>query len=175
AGELLDRPLGLEPPRAARNQAHEGRALASCHAGQSVWVVSSHVSSSFHGIAPARISVVVVVVTSTIVDGGPPRVGPMSSRKSIRSPSVCSTVSGSAVAGSPLIFALVAVTGRPHRAQTARATSSFGTRMATVDLLPVTSRDNAGGAETINVSGPGQYRSARRPAMAGSAPQCAVT
>src|SRR5205814_6644498 len=139
AGELLERPLGLEPPRVSRNEAHQRRALAPRHADRSVWMVCSHVSSSFHGIAPARISVGGVVVTSTIVDGGPPRVGPVSSRKSIRSPSVCSTTSGSAVAGSPLTFALVAVTGWPHRPQTARAISSFGTRMATVDPLPVTS------------------------------------
>ena len=45
------------------------------------------------------------------MDGGPPGVGPASISKSSRSPSVRSTSSGSAVAGLPLTFALVAVIG----------------------------------------------------------------
>ena len=56
-------------------------------------------------------------VTSTIVDGGAAAASrPVSISRSMRSPSVRSTSSGSAVAGSPLRFALVAVSGRPHAA-----------------------------------------------------------
>jgi hypothetical protein len=61
----------------------------------------------------------------------------------MRSPSVRSTRSGSAVAGSPLTFALVAVSGRPAARQIARATSSAGTRTPTRPVPPVTSRASA--------------------------------
>src|SRR5712691_3010421 len=153
AGQLVERALGFLPARAARDQPDERGTLRSPYAGRSV---SSHACNSSQEIAPARTSAGAAEVTSTIVDGGPPRVGPVSINKSIRSPSVRSTSSGSGVAGSPLTFALVAVIGRPHAAQIARATSSAGTRTPTFPVPPVTSRARPRGAGTSSVSGPGQ-------------------
>ena len=57
-----------------------------------------------------------------MVDGAPPGVGPASISRSIEWPSVRSTSPGSAVAGSPLTLALVAVIGRPQAVKMARAT-----------------------------------------------------
>src|SRR5207248_2865420 len=161
-GQLVERSLRLEASRVAGNQPDERRPLRPRHPR------CRHRSISFHAIAPARINRGSVVVASTIVDGAPPGVFPVSINKSIRSPSVRSTSSGSAVACCPLMFALVAVTGRPARRQISPATSCAGTRTATVPLPAVTPAASAAGAGTTIVSGPGQKRSASRTANGGS-------
>src|SRR6185436_17646280 len=111
ARQFVQRALGLERAGVSGDQTDERGALASGYARGPLCSVSSHVSISSQAIAPALISVGGVVVTSTIVDAGPPGAGPVSSRKSIRSPNTRSTSSGSAVDWFRLTFALVAVTG----------------------------------------------------------------
>ena len=72
--------------------------------------------------------------------------GRASSSRSTRSPSVRSTSSGSAVAGWPLMLALVAVTDRPTARRRARARRRWsGTRTPT---LPVPPRDVGARAST---------------------------
>src|SRR5262249_32827548 len=106
-GELVERPLRLEAARLPCNQSDERRPLLARSPR------CSHSLTSSHDIAPARTRRGDSSVTSTMVDGAPPRAGPASSRNAMRSPNARSTSFGSAVAGCPLMFALVAVTGRP--------------------------------------------------------------
>src|SRR5262249_6456079 len=109
AGELFERALGVEPPRSSGDQPDERCAFATGYVARTPCMSS-------HRIAPARTSRGSAAVTSTIVDGAPPGVRPVSISRSTRSPSVRSTTSGSSVAGSPLTLALVAVMGRPAAA-----------------------------------------------------------
>ncbi len=104
--------------------------------------------------------------TSTIVDGGAAaRRARHRSAESMRSPSVRSTSSGSAVAGSPLRLALVAVTGRPRRGAD-RPRHRVG-RHAHADACRFRRSPRAparAAPATSSVSGPGQKRSASRAA-----------
>ena len=67
-GELVERSLGLEPPFRSGDQANERRTLTFGYARP------SHACTSSHGIAPGRTSRISRPLTSTMVDGGPPRV-----------------------------------------------------------------------------------------------------
>src|SRR4029453_11999479 len=96
--ELLERPLRLEPAGTTGDQPDQ------CGAFRSFYARSRHALTSFHDIAPARISRGPGRATSTIVDGAPPAVRPPSTKRSITSPSACATASGSSVGGLPLMF-----------------------------------------------------------------------
>ena len=157
AGELVERSLGVEPPRAAGDQADERRALARRATARSQRMPER----LSHEIAPARTSRGSAPVTSTIVDGGPPGVGRhraadrsrVAERRARPRPDRRSPAA-------PLRFALVAVSGRPHaRAQRARDRVR---RHAHADASrcrrspPAPARRARG---ISSVSGPGQKRS----------------
>ena len=72
-----------------------------------------------------------VPVTSTIVDGSAPGVGPPSRSTVTDGPSMSSAASASVAAGIPLLFALLTASG-PVRDSSSRATSWSGIRTATV-------------------------------------------
>src|SRR5262249_2663557 len=133
AAELFERPLGFEPPGTSSDQPDERRALTR-HPCRPFRPLLRHACMSSPSIAPALTRTGGPLVVSTIVDGAPPGVRPMSINRSIRAPSVRSPSAGSAVAGAPLRFALVAVIGQPTARQMARVTSQRGTRTPT---LPV--------------------------------------
>ena len=104
AGELVERSLGVEPPRAARNQADERRAFAP--AAAPARYAARMPDISLPGIAPARIS---RGVASGHVDNrrrrparrrGRRRAADRSARRACRSTSSGSSVGGSAADGS---------------------------------------------------------------------------
>src|SRR5439155_4853257 len=136
------------------------------------YVRLAHALTSSHAMAPARSSRGSFPPTSTIVDGGPPGVGPASSRRSIFSPSARATSSGLAGAASPLRFALVAVSGRPQARQSWRVTSCAVTRTPTRPLPQDTDRASVSGAAMTSVSGPGQNLDARHDPTDDSDPRC---
>ena len=163
AGQLVERSLGLEPPRAAGDQADERRALASGYARRSLAACpampeSRPTQSRRRGPAAARRR-----VTSTIVDGGPPR----------RRPGVEQQID--AIAQRALD--LVRIRGRrlaadvrarrgdrpPHAAQT--RPRDRVRRHADADRARAAASPrarSARGAATSSVSGPGQKRAASR-------------
>src|SRR5262249_13695 len=169
AGELVHRPFGLEASGAAGHEADERGALASAHA------CGAHASTSSHGIAPARTSRSARPVASTIVDGGPPGVGPPSSSRSTPSPSDAATLSGSSVADSPLTFALLPVSARPPPRHNAGAVRGAGPGRPTGPVSPTTGGASVAGAGNSSVSGPGQNRSASARAVGDSLPITAAT
>src|SRR5262249_44465296 len=132
-GQLFEGALRLEPPRSAGDQADERRPLDRRYSCR------RHACTSCHAMAPARISRGSSPAPSTMVDGGPPGVRPASTSTSIVSPRARTTLSGSSVGGSPVRFALVAVSGTPQAPQSAVVTACAGTRTPTVSSPPVTS------------------------------------
>ena len=119
--------------------------------------------SSSHGIAPGRTSRGVAPVTSTIVDGGRRASARVEQQIDAARPASRSTSSGSAVAGSPLTFALVAVSGRPHaRADRARDRVRRHAHADASGPAGDVGRRCAGGRAASSVSGPGQNRAASR-------------
>ena len=120
-------------------------------------------------MAPARISVGVSPVASTIVEGSPPGVGPPSSTRSTSSPSAAAATSARRLAGDPERFALVATTGKPRRSgQRARHGVVRARGRPRVPVPPCTPGTIVGAASTTSVSGPGQNRPARRRVADGS-------
>ena len=85
--ELLERAFGFHAPGAAGDQPDKRRPLGARHPR------CAHASTASHETAPGRTSRGSSPVTSTIVEGGPPRVLPASSSRSIRVPIVRSTSS----------------------------------------------------------------------------------
>src|SRR5262249_38263087 len=95
-------------------------------------------------------------VRSSTVDPRRDGSAPPSMSASRLSPSCDRTSSAVIVAGSPLLFALVAVIGRPERWTSVLAKAATGHRSPTVPVPAVTFIESSDRAGTTTVSGPGQ-------------------
>ena len=133
AGELVERALGIEPSARGRRSGRPARRVPRRYASLEPSPNLLPRRSRRRERAPAS-----TPVTSTIVDGGPPGVnaGVEQQRRS-RSPQRTGHDRRDRwTPGSPLTLALVAVSGRPHAAQSARATACAGTRTPTRPVPP---------------------------------------
>ena len=99
----------------------------------------------------------------------PPGARPHRGRRSIPGRS-SATLCGDSAEATPDGFALVAVIQNPNACASSRATTSAGTRIATVVCPPSAARDTAGPAGTTMDNGPGQKASASRIASGPKSP-----
>ena len=105
AGQLVERALGLGAPHGPGDEADQGRALCA-HSASRI---------SENGIGARADQRRHRSLASTIVDGTPPGVGPLSSTRSTSPSSAAAATSARWLAGDPERFALVATTGKPNR------------------------------------------------------------